>query len=181
MRLSGECANFEIDTGLNVIVGAFTDQPIAYNVNVNMRQVLGDMFDRYDKFLMVFNSIGMWGGLTSYTTAATGTTLFTNTAVWTLGVSGLDWQNSTYNGTISNVAYFPNRFTMPITSNYTASNSSTSNGVVFRRPDNPFVTLSASPYLTRQGGPALANMTTTTGNNGWDINYSFTIYGLEKE
>jgi hypothetical protein len=176
MKISGECANFEVDTGNISYTAAFTNQDMTYNVNVNMRQVLGDLYDKYDKFIIVFNGISMWGGVTSYSTTTGISGLGANT-IWTLGMSGLNWINNSYNGNINTIAYFPNRFTMPISNNYASTNATSNNGVCFRKPDNPFLTLIIAPYLTRQGGIALANQTGTTG--GWDINYSFTIFGLE--
>jgi hypothetical protein len=91
-------------------------------------------------------------------------------------MSGLNWINNSYNGNINTIAYFPNRFTMPINNAYTNTNATSNNGICFRKPDNPYLTLSIVPYLTRQGGSALA---TGAINGGWDINYSFTIFGLE--
>lgn len=175
MKLSGECANFEVDTGSISYATAFTNQDMSYTLNVDMRQVLGDLYQKYDKFLIIFNGISMWGGITSYATS-TGITGLNASAVWTLGMSGLNWVNNSYNGNINNIAYFPNRYTMPISSAYTSTNATSNNGVCFRKPDNPYLTLTLTPYLTRQGGSALA---TNTASGGWDINYNFTIYGLE--
>lgn len=173
MKLSGECANFEIDTGSLSYTGPFTGIDMTFTLNVDMRQVLGDLYQKYDKFLIVFNGIGMFSALTSFTTSTNASA--TNASVWTLGMTGLDWINNSYNGNMNNIAYFPNRFTMP-TNNYGVTNSISNNGVCFRRPDNPYVRLTVAPYLTRQGGYALGAQTGSAG--GWDINYSFTIFGL---
>lgn len=175
MKLSGECANFEVDTGNVAYAAAFTNVDMTYNLNVDMKQVLGDLYNKYDKFMIVFNGISMWGGVTTYSTN-NGITGLTASTVWTLGMTGLNWINNSYNGNVNSIAYFPNRFTMPITNAYALTNSTSSNGICFRRPDNPYLTLSISPYLTRQGGIAYAN---NTAAGGWDINYSFTIFGLE--
>jgi hypothetical protein len=68
MKISGECANFEVDTGSITYAAAFTNQDMTYNVNVDMRQVLGDLYNKYNKFIIVFNGISMWGGVTGYAT-----------------------------------------------------------------------------------------------------------------
>ena len=174
MKLSGECANFEVDTGSVISTVAYNNTDMTYILNVDMRQVLGDLYHKYDKFIIVFNGISMWSSATGYTTS-TVTTGITAGTVWTLGMTGLNWVNNSFNGNINTIGYFPNRFTMPLGNAYASTNATSNNGICFRKPDNPFVSLSISPYLTRQGGIALA---TGTLNTGWDINYSFSIFGL---
>jgi len=177
MRLSGECANFEIDTGSVTYANAFTNESMTYNVTIDLRVALGDMYDRYDIFLIVFNGISMYGNVTSYSTT-TGVTGLNATAVWTLGMSGLNWANNTFNGNLNPIAYFPNRYTMPITGAYTTTNAVSNNGICFRKTGSSVVNLSLVPYLTRQGGAGLAN---GNANGGWDINYNFTIFGLHSK
>lgn len=176
MKISGEQANFEIDTGSINYAGAFTNESMTYNVNVDLRLALGDIYNKYDSYLMVFNGISMYSTISTFSTT-TGITGLGSTAVWTLGMSGLNWANNTYNGNINQIAYFPNRYTMPINNAYTTTNAVCNNGIVFRKSGNPNVTLSLTPYLTRQGGAGLAN---GTGAGGWDINYNFTIFGLSE-
>lgn len=176
MKISGECANFEVDTGSISYNTAFSNQDMTFTLNVNMKQVLGELYEKYKKFMIVFNGISMWGGVTSYSTT-TGLSNLNATTVWTLGMTGLQWINNSYNGQINAIGYFPNRFTMPISNGYVANNATSNNGICFDKPASHQVTLTIAPYLTRQGGVALANQTGSTG--GWDINYSFTIFGLE--
>jgi hypothetical protein len=174
MKLSGECANFEIDTGSVTYASTFTSENMAFTVSVNMKQVLGELFERYKKFMIVFNGISMWGNVTGYTTT-TGVTGLTNAAVWTLGMTGLNWINNSYNGLSNNVGFFPNRFTMPTANGYSNTNATANNGICFDKPASNQVTITVVPYLTRQGGTAQASGSAT---GGWDINYSFTIFGL---
>lgn len=171
MKLSGECANLDLDTGSRSS-GTTTLEISSITIPVDMRQVLGDMYDKYEHFEIIFNGIGGWSNATSYS-AGTITGL-TNTATWNLGMIGLDWEASTYNGQLSNVAYFPNRFTLPI-GGYGSSNFSTNNGIMFRKPYSPYVTLNVTPYLTRGGGPATVVASATAQI---DLNFSFSIYGL---
>ena len=54
MRLSDECANFTLNTLLAPI-------PQPYNTtfpNINIKTILGDMYDKYNKFVLVCTSIG---------------------------------------------------------------------------------------------------------------------------
>lgn len=173
MKLSGESANFEIDTGI-ITLGANETISLFRTQEVNMRTVLGEMIDKYEKFLIIFNSLGATTtGLSSYTA---GTITGQNqTAVWTLGLSGLDFICNTVNGQLSNVGYFPTRFTLPL-SGSSFENSRTYNGVMFVRPKNDIVTITAAPYLIRGGGAGVA---VASANGGTvDFNLSFTIYGL---
>lgn len=172
MKISGECANVDLDTGARGSATT-TYEFNTLSFSVDMRQVLGDMYDKYEHFEIIFNGIGGWANATSWT--AGGITNIANTATWTLGMSGLDWEASTYNGQLSNLVYFPNRFTLP-TGGYGATNFSTNNGIMFRKPTSPFVTLNITPYLTRGGQPAIAVV--TTGTASIDFNFSFSIYGL---
>ena len=139
MKLSGECANFEIETGQVAIIANIV-YPFVITNTVNMRTVLGDMYNKYNKFYIVFNSYaGFTGSNTiSYTTLnTTGTGAF----IWTLGMSGdLRFISNTVNGQITSVGYFPLRFTLPI-NGYGFLNGTTTNGLVFERPNNETVTI----------------------------------------
>lgn len=169
MKQSFECANLEFD--YNYASGSAFTQSMTYSTQIDLIQVLGPMYNKYDYFIIYFNSIGTWCAVTSY---SAGTAVSLNaTAMWTLGVSGLSWYNVNYNGNPNNLAFFPDRFTLPI-NNYSGYNSGIQSGLVFRK-SNPIVNLSISPYLVRTGSSANA---VNTANGGYDINLSFTIYGL---
>jgi len=172
MKVSGECASLDLDVGSR---GATTQIDLSMSFNVDMRQLLGDMYEKYDHFLIIFNSIGGWSNATSYSTTS-GTTGIAATATWTLGMTGLDWEATTYNGLISNLAYFPTRFTLPV-GGYGSVNFVNNSGVCFRKPLNPYVTLTIAPYLTRGNSSGIAVV--AAGNTAQvDFNYSFSIYGL---
>lgn len=173
MKQSFECANMEIDNSYISAI-AFT-KAMDYNATINLKAVMGEMYDKYDYFIIYYNSFGCWNAVTSYTAgAAVG---LNATAMWTLGMKGLNWMNSTYNGISNEIAYFPDRFTLPI-NGYGGYNSSIQSGIVFRKPDNPFVNINIVPYLVRTGASCNA---VNTGNGGYDINYSFSIYGLYED
>lgn len=182
MKLSGESANLEFDTG-PVLVPATTSRALFLTQTFNIRAALGDMFDKYDEFLMVFNSIGASANAATASSLSAGSiTAQTNVAVWTLGISGdLAFTNNTVNGQISSIGYFAPRFTLPIavTSPNLSINFPINNGVTFLKPNNDFVTLTMAPYLIRGGSPGSAVAGTT--DLTIDTNLSFTVFGLINE
>jgi hypothetical protein len=177
MRLSAESANVEFDTG-PIEIPISSTYPLFLTQQINMRTVLGDMLDKYNKFMMVFNGIASTSSAAMTYSAGTVTTI-NNTAAWTCGMSGdLQFVGNTVNGQLSNIAYFPTRFTLAANgSNIT--NASCINGVVFLKPSNSIVTINVAPYLIRGGG---AGSVVTSGANSvtYDVNFSFTIFGLSE-
>lgn len=184
MKLSGETANLEFDTG-PLLVPATTTRDLFLTQTFNMRAALGDMFDKYDEFLMVFNSIGASATSASTNTYTGGVVTNQNqTAVWSTGIYGdLQFTNNTVNGQISNIAFFPPRFTLPVSTVAASANVlfnfPINNGVTFLKPQNDFVTLTITPYLIRTGGAG--SVTAGATDLTIDINMSFTIFGLMKE
>lgn len=178
MKLSGETANVEFDTGVITIAASGT-YPLFLTQTVNMRTMLGDMFDKYEKFLMVFNGIGATatgGGLTYNAGTIVGQG---NSVTWTLGMFGdLQFISNSVNGQLSNIAYFPTRFTLPVNGS-TITNSSNNAGITFAKPKNDVVTLTMAPYLIRGGGAGIA--VSPAGNpTTIDVNFNFTVYGLSE-
>jgi len=173
MKISGECANMDLDIG--TLSGTPTIDLSSILFNVDLKRMMGDMYDKYDKFMIIFNNVGGWSNATSYSTA-TGTIGLTATALWSIGMTGLDWISNSYNGQESTLAFFPNKVVLPV-ANYANNNfSNYGNGVCFRKPMNPNVVLNITPYLTRSGSSAIAVV--ASGTVQIDLNYSFTIYGL---
>ena len=179
MRLSAESANLEIETGQTVVL-ADVVYPFAVTNTVNLRTVLGDMYDKYNKFYIVFNSYGGFSGnvALSYTTATTnasGQTSF----VWTLGMSGdLRFLSNAVNGQLSTIGYFPPRFTLPVNGYSFLNAPQSNNGLVFQKPNNEIVQITLSPYQIRGGLPA--NLVCTGTTSIYDFNFNFTIYGLSE-
>lgn len=171
MRLSAECANLEFDSG-SVSFPLNTNTSVAINASLNLRNVLGDMYNKYNKYIIILNSFGGFASTTvSYGgSAAAG-------AVYSIGITGdLDFISNSVNGVASNIGYFPTR--LPLPSNGSAfTNSTMSNGIVFVKPLNDVVNISIVPYLIRNGTVAYISATI---NALYDFNYSFTIYGLSE-
>jgi hypothetical protein len=138
------------------------------------------MMDKYDKFLMVFNSIGATASATTANSYTGGTVANqTQTAVWTTGIFGdLQFVANSVNGQLSNIGYFPPRYTLPIavSSPNSFSNFTINNGIVFLKPKNDNVTITISPYLIRGGGAGV--VVAGTADLTIDINMSFTVFGL---
>lgn len=177
MKISGECANLDLDT--TSLSGLVNLDLSSFSVDVDLRQVLGIMYDKYDKFMIIFNGAGGWTNASSYSSTS-GTTNLTATTVWSLGMSGLNWAFNSYNGTLSNVAFFPSKLTLPIAGYGNTNFPNFRNGIVFRKPTgNSKVTLKIVPYLTRGSGTAIAVV--ASGTVQFDFNYSFSIYGLSEE
>lgn len=175
MKLSGESANFEVDTAI-ITLGANESIALFRTQQVNMRTVLGEMIDKYEKFFIIFNSIGATTTTAGLTYTAGAITGQGNTAVWSLGISGdLNFLSNTVNGQLSNIAYFPTRFTLPVNGS-SFVNATSNNGVMFQKPNNDIVTITAAPYLIRGGGAGVA--VAPAAGATVDFNLSFTIYGL---
>lgn len=179
MKLSGESANLEFETG-NINFLANTTRDIFIFQQINLRVALGSLYNRYNKFYMVFNSCASFLGATTTTTtysAGTVTGITTSTA-WLIGVSGLDFINNTIDGVISKTALFPTTVSLAQNSNNNGGSDQTMNGVVFTKPSNDIQDISIQPYLVRGLQPGKA-VTTTTASIG-DYNFSFTVYGLHE-
>jgi hypothetical protein len=175
MRLSGESANLEFDTG-TILFPANTTRDIFIFQQFNLRVALGSMYNRYNKFYMVFNSIASFLGATATYSAGDVTNITTSTA-WLIGVSGLDFINNSVDGVISKTALFPTSVSLAQNGNNNGGSAFTTNGVVFNKPSNDIQDISIQPYLVRGLEPGKA----VTGgvNQIGDFNFSFTVYGLE--
>lgn len=181
MRLSAETANLEID----LVQTIFANQNTAITIvrDVNMRQLLGEMYYKYKKFYIQFTSIGGFGGSTIYSAGTF--TAISNAPAWLLQMSGLDFVNNTVDGTITKNAIFPLGFSLPIngfsTGITTFANSPTQfgigNGIVFNKEMNDNTTLTFTPVLNANLLPCFSEPTT---NISVTLTLNFSIYGLEK-
>jgi len=176
MRLSAECCNLEFDTG-NVRFNANTTTDIFIFQQFNLRVALGSMYNKYNKFYMVFNSIASFNGsLPTYSAGdVTGVTTVTG---WLIGVSGLDFINNSVDGLISKTALFPTTVSLSQNGYRDGGDSQTSNGVVFNKPSNDIQDIAIQPYLVRGLQPGKVVNASGTTQIG-DYNFSFTVYGLE--
>jgi hypothetical protein len=165
MKQSSESSNFVLEIQQsnipigNVIEGIFN--------NINMAQVLGNMYYKYKYFKIVLNSYCGW--------VNTGAT-YSPTNVVYVGLTGLNFINTTYNGQLSNIARFPNAIILPPNGGNVANFSIDNNGIVFRKPDSPVVNLRLSLLNPRNSSPLTVLNILSTG-----LNFNFTIYGLYEE
>jgi hypothetical protein len=174
MRISSESANLEFDT-FNQTITAGQSITLQISQAVNWRTVLGEMYDKYDNFLIIFNSFGGWTGTNmTYSGSAA-----SNANVWTAGInSDIQFLGNTVNGQLSSIAYFPTRFPLPSANGYSLINSTLNNGIVFQKPYNSTSQLTVSVYQVRNGTPCVLGV--STGSSTYDYNFSFSIYGLSE-
>jgi hypothetical protein len=177
MRLSAESANLEFDTfPVNFSVG--TTYNVAFNGDVNWRTVLGDMYNKYDYFYIVFNSIGSFSSTNNMSYSAGSITGITGGA-WSMAITGdLQFLSNSVNGQLTNVGIFPDLFSLPV-NGYVFLNSTINNGIIFRKPLNSTSRITIAPYFLVNNQPAVAVV--STGSSQVDYNYSFVIYGMIKE
>lgn len=175
MRLSAETANLEFDTFVRPIqLGV--PFPLEFNDDINWRTVLGDMYDKYDYFYIVYNSFGGFSGNMTY--SAGSITGITAAGLWSMTITGdLQFVSNSFNGQLTNVGIFPDLTTLPA-NGYYFLNSTINNGIIFRKPLNSTSRVVITPYFMLNNEPALA--IAVGGATQIDFNMSFTIYGLEE-
>ena len=176
MRLSGESCNLEFDTN-NIVFLSNTTTDIFIFQQFNLRVALGSMYNHYNKFYMVFNSVASFlGGGTTY--SAADVTGVTNSTAWLIGVTGLDFINNSIDGVISKTALFPTTVSLAQNGNNNGGSAFTMNGVVFNKTSNDIQDISIQPYLVR--GLQVGKAVTGGVNQIGDFNFSFTVYGLHE-
>lgn len=173
MKLSAESANLEFSN--TYVFPINTTRDIFVFQQFNLRLALGALYDKYNKFYMVFNSTSSFiGGTTTYSSGSV--TGITNPVAWLIGVSGFDFINNSIDGVLSKTALFP--VTISLANNgYSSSNTQTMNGVVFTKQSNSIQDITIQPYLVRGLQPGKA-VTVTTQQLG-SYAFNFTVYGLE--
>jgi hypothetical protein len=175
MRISGESSNLEFETG-NINFLGNTTRDIFIFQQFNLRTALGSLYNRYNKFYMVFNSCASFLGSTTTYSAGSVSGITTSTA-WLIGVTGLDFINNSIDGDISKTALFPTTVSLAQNSNNNGGSTQTMNGIVFTKPSNDIQDITIQPYLVRGLQPGKA--VTTSASIG-DYNFSFTVYGLHE-
>lgn len=177
MKLSDETANLVFDTGYFSVPANSTYDNLFISQNVNMRTILGEMYYRYKKFYIEFNSIIGFSSAVTYT--AGGVTGITNNNCWLCGIDGLDFVNNNVDGKMSKIAYFPVTFGLSSNGYNPPLSTSTKNGVVFNKPLNDNVYITIAPYYI--GNLQKASLVTGAASIVCQHGLSFTIYGLIDE
>ena len=176
MKRSDECATMTLNYD---ITGAITDADLTGNFTLNLRKVLGNMYDKYHYFTIVLTSIGGYNDLSG--TKSNSISLNTN-AVYMLGLQGLVFpMNTTTANNNSSLGIFPGRFNMAYNGSYLNVNlTNSSNGLVFIKPDQSNVSISISLLCTRTMASTVGTMPATNGTttSQFSLNYTFNIYGL---
>lgn len=168
MKRSDECATMTLNYD---ILGATTNGDLTGNFTLNLRKVLGNMYDKYDYFTIVLTSVGGYNDLSA--TTSNGTSLNTS-AVYMLGLQGLVFpMNTTIANNNSSLGIFPGRFAITWSTYLNVNLTNSSNGLVFIKPQQNNVTISIPLICVRT--MASTNGTTATQ---FSLNYTFNIYGL---
>ena len=90
----------------------------------------------------------------------------------------LQFLSNSGNGQLTNVGIFPDLFGLPVNGNI-FTNSTINNGIIFRKPLNSISRITIAPYFLLNNQPPVAVL--SSGSGQIDVNYSFVIYGMEKE
>ena len=177
MKLSAESANLEFDS-FPVNFSAGQTYNVGFNGDVNWRTVLGDMYNKYDYFYIVFTSFGGFSSTNNMSYTA-GSITGISTGAWQMAISGdIQFLSNSGNGQLTNVGIFPDLFALPLNGNIFL-NSTINNGIIFRKPSNSISRITIAPYFLINNQPAVAVV--STGSAQVDYNYGFTIYGMIKE
>jgi hypothetical protein len=171
-----------LDTGyLTSSIGASIST--VRTLRVNLRQILGDMFDKYDTFLICLNSVVNYAQISSYNTIPNVGSVSSTLPV-KVGMSGFHWVSSTLNGSSESLCFFPNSFVIGGASTasdggFGVGNFKNPNCIMFKKPPEPTVELTVGLYSARQNGFVRGG--NTSGESRIQLNYNFSIFGITEE
>lgn len=182
MNRSGECANFHMQTTFKIPINTNTAIPVLPTYKMDMRDVLGSMYNKYDKFLLILNSISYQNassdGVSSpitFTYIGNGDGPVGNNTITTIGISGLNLFSNTNN--IQSIGIFPNKHKLSTNNGPNYDNFTSSNGITFMK-SQPAITIQMQFYdISYFANPIGAKNTSATDDNIY-YSFSFTIYGL---
>ena len=182
MSKSSEYATLVLDTGyLTQASGSITS---LQTFNVNLKQLLGDMYDEYDTFAICLNSCALYSQISTYNTGDPEVVSLGSSTPVRVGMSGLNWLSSTMNGNKSTLLFFPNAFAIGggISANdggYGQAFFNNPKYIMFSKPAEPNVTLTVALYVMRKNLPMRA--ANSAGEIRLEINYNFSIFGIIQE
>jgi hypothetical protein len=168
-----------LDTGyLTSSIGASISTVQTFRVN--LRQVLGDMYDEYDTFAICLNSVLNYAQISSYNTIPNVGSVSSTLPV-KVGMSGLNWMSSTLNGNKESLCFFPNAFVIggagtASDGGYGSGNFKNPNCIMFKKPPEPNVEFTVGLYSARQNGFVRGG--NTSGESRIQLNYNFSIFGI---
>lgn len=184
MSKSLECATMIIDTGYNTVPLGGGSISSVYTFNVDLRQILGDMYDKYDFFGICLNSVVNYAKISSYNLIppqAPNPTFGSNGSAL-VGMTGLNWLHNTLNGIDSTLGLFPNAFQI-------GGGGATGDGawgtgefkyanvIMFSKPNNPYTTLTVGLYSARNS--AFIRYGNSSQDVRQQLNYNFSIFGID--
>jgi len=183
MSKSKESATMILDTGYNTAVSGITINT-EFTYEIDLRKVLGDMYDKYDRFAICLNSIINYARISSYATTPPQPTNPTagSSAVALIGMRGLQWVSNSLNSDTGEIALFPNAFVLgggAPTGDGAWGNGEFKNPncIMFNKPTNSNVSLVVGLYNPR--GQAMYRGGNSAGEVRLQLNYNFSIFGIE--
>lgn len=187
MSKSSEYANLVLDTGYLTLPQASGTITMLQTFKINLKQVLGDIYNQFDTFAICLNSYALYSQYSSYA-SGTGSDAVVNlngNTVVKVGMTGLNWVSSTLNGNKSDLCLFPNAVaigggsTLPDGGGYGQASFKNPNCIMFSKPPQPNVTLTVGLYNVNKNGIVRAG--NSTGEVRLQINYNFSVYGIIQE
>jgi hypothetical protein len=149
MKVSNECANLRVN-GLGTTI----------NININLRDALGSMYDKYTKFKIVLNSVGITSSINGFSGG--------NSIPCSIRLSGLNFINNMS----GSYGFFPSVF-QPNTNLVTIQNFITNDGLCFVKSSTPQINLTFDIYNN-----FTSSILVTVGVGYFMPVLSFSIYGL---
>ena len=147
---------------------------VASTSSINFKAVLGDMYYKYDKFKIICNNYACWNNVTA----------FNGGNYTSVRLTGLNFLNSTYENTsgssngLTATATFPAVFQL-LSSAYSTSNFTSTNGLIFSRPTQEFTNLTFEFCLAISNINAL--LAPSPAGYSFAMWTSYTIYGLYED
>jgi len=135
--------------------------------NVNMKNMLGDMYDRYNKFCIGLVSVGV------SSTNVTATTI-NDDRTWNINMSGLPFSSPSSNGSNNSVSLGLLRLGVTSNTSSVINFSAISYNSFFKTSDNLNITISLNSILTN--APILPDV---VGKVIGQTTFIFQIYGVE--
>jgi hypothetical protein len=179
MKLLDNCANLDINNIVNATAAGQARQLI-FTQQIDLRTVIGDeYYKNYETFAICLNSVSTFFLISSYSIPGIAGTA-PGTTVVQVGMSGLPFINTSTNGILDNIPFFPEMFTLRGGLEVNAFNNINvidpkKKPILFKKPKNSVVTLGIGLYSVRNpNGPM--NMTNSAIPFESTMDFSFSIF-----
>ncbi len=134
---------------------------------VNLREMLGDMLDRYNTFKIVFNNLSTYNDATS----------FSGGNYTSIRLTGFNFIHSTYQNNTGSLGYAIIPYIFALNPNsQTLANNTNDSGICFAKPSSDKINLTVDLGLAFKTPFQL--LTPVGGTGAFNCYISFTVYGL---